>query len=82
MRRLGVKFDVVSPFAGTVGKILFRAGDKVEEGDVIVSLIRNGVTHDILSPVTGYTDTVEVEGGDLVISGMILATVIQASDAE
>ncbi|WP_164553365.1 acetyl-CoA carboxylase biotin carboxyl carrier protein subunit [Brevibacillus marinus] len=78
---MGVKFEVVSPFAGTVGRICFRAGEKVEEGDVIVTLTHNGITHDILSPVSGYTDSVEVEGGDQVIAGMILATIIQSNDA-
>jgi multidrug efflux pump subunit AcrA (membrane-fusion protein) len=77
VRRLGLKFDVVSPFAGTVRQIRFQAGDRVEEGDVIFSLAGNGVTYDILSPVTGYTDSIEVDQGDFVIPGMILAAVVQ-----
>ncbi len=77
MRRLGLKFDVVTPFAGKIDKVLFRLGERVEEGDTLFSVNVNGVTYDILSPVTGFTDTVEVDQGDFVISGMILAAIIQ-----
>lgn len=80
MSRLGVTYDVISPFAGTVERIRFRKGDKVEEGEVFFSLVQDGLSFDILSPVTGYADSLEVERGDRVIAGMILATIRQTRD--
>lgn len=72
MSRLGLKYDVISPFAGTIERIRFQAGDKVEEGEVIFTLVGSGRTVDILAPVTGHAVGVEVEQGEVVIAGMIL----------
>lgn len=58
------------------------SGERVEEGDVIFTLLADGVTHNILSPVTGLTDTIEVDEGDRVIAGMILAGIIQVDEKE
>lgn len=77
---MGLIFDVVTPFAGTIDRILFQLGERVEEGEVLFSLTSNGVKHDILSPVTGYTHTIEVDEGDFAISGMILAAIIQSGE--
>ncbi|QRG66483.1 biotin/lipoyl-binding protein [Brevibacillus choshinensis] len=72
---MGLKYDVISPFAGTIERIRFQAGDRVEEGEVIFTLVGSGRTVDILSPVTGYANGVEVEQGEKVIAGMILAAI-------
>lgn len=77
---MGLKYDVVSPFAGMIERIRFQAGDRVEEGEVIFTLAGSGQTVDILSPVTGYADAVEVEQGEMVIAGMILAAIRLAED--
>ncbi|RNB85380.1 biotin/lipoyl-binding protein [Brevibacillus nitrificans] len=69
---MGLKYDVISPFAGTIKRIRFQAGDRVEEGEVIFTLVGPGKTVDILSPVTGHAVGVEVEQGEVVIAGMIL----------
>jgi pyruvate/2-oxoglutarate dehydrogenase complex dihydrolipoamide acyltransferase (E2) component len=80
VRRLGLRFDVVTPFAGIIDKILFQLGNRVEEGDAIFTLKSNGVTHNILAPITGYPDTVEVDQGDVVIPGMILTSIVETDD--
>lgn len=75
MSRLGLKYDVISPFAGTIERIRFQAGDRLEEGEVIFTLAGSNKTVDILSPVSGYAAGVEVEQGEVVIAGMILAAI-------
>ncbi|WP_035287479.1 biotin/lipoyl-containing protein [Brevibacillus massiliensis] len=79
MRRV-IHFDVIAPFDGTVARILFEQGDKVEQGEAMFSLHVKGVTHEILSPVTGYAHSLEVAPGDTVISGMILGRVAEISE--
>ncbi|MED4587061.1 hypothetical protein [Brevibacillus choshinensis] len=73
---MALKYDVISPFAGTIERIRFQAGDRVEEGEVIFTLVGGGKTVDILSPVTGHADGVEVEQGEVVIAGMILMAIM------
>lgn len=80
MSRLGLKYDIVSPFAGKIERIRFRPGDRVEEGEVIFTLTGSGKSVDILSPVTGCADSVDVEQGELVIAGMILAVIKMAEE--
>lgn len=80
MSRLALKYDVISPFAGTIACIRFQAGERVEEGEVIFTLDGDGKSVDILSPVTGYAEGVEVEQGEVVIAGMILAAIRLAEE--
>lgn len=82
MKRLGFRFDVITPFAGRIDRIYCAAGDSVEEGDALLSLHSNGMSHQILSPVTGYLDSTEVSLGDFVISGMIVACILEADKVE
>lgn len=76
MSRLALKYDIISPFAGTIERICFQSGDRVEEGEVILTLVGVGKTVDILAPVTGHADGVEVGQGEVVIAGMILLAII------
>ena len=78
---MGLKYDVISPFAGTIERTWFQSGDRVEEGEIFCTLTVTGKRIDILSPVTGYVDVMEIEQGELVIAGMILASIV-LSDVE
>jgi biotin carboxyl carrier protein len=82
VKRLGIRFDVITPFAGRIDRIYCAAGDCVEEGDALLSLHSSGMSHQILSPVTGYLDSTEVSLGDFVISGMIVACILEADKVE
>ncbi len=82
MKKLGFRFDVITPFAGTIDRIYYAAGESVEEGAILLSLQSNGMVHQILSPVTGYLDSAEVSQGDFVISGMIVACMLEAEKIE
>lgn len=82
VRRLGFKFDVITPFAGTIERAYYAAGERVEEGDVLLSLQSSGMLHQILSPVTGYLYSSEVTQGDFVISGMIVACIKEDDEVE
>ncbi|MGG4494936.1 biotin/lipoyl-containing protein [Brevibacillus reuszeri] len=73
---MGLKYDVISPFAGAIERILFRTGERVHEGEVIFTLVDGQKSIDILAPVSGIIDAVEVERGDLVIASMILASIM------
>ncbi|MGG1663289.1 biotin/lipoyl-containing protein [Brevibacillus sp. NRS-1366] len=77
---MGLKYDVISPFVGTIERILFRSGDRVQEGESLFTLVDGRKSIDIFSPVTGYVDAVEVEKGDHVIEGMILASIVLSND--
>jgi len=77
---LGLKYDVISPFAGKIERVLFRPGDRVQEGEIIFTLVDGQKSIDIFSPVTGFMDAVEVERGDLVIASMILTSIILSHD--
>ena len=79
---MGIMFEIITPFAGTVSRIMFHLGDKVEEGDVLFSLVNNGVNYDILSPISGYFDRIEVDKGDQVLSGMILGCIKESNSRE
>ncbi|WNC14906.1 biotin/lipoyl-containing protein [Brevibacillus brevis] len=72
---MALKYDVVSPIAGTITRIRFLPGGRVEEGEVLFTLDQAGKSVDILSPVSGYADGLEVEQGEVVIAGMILAAI-------
>ncbi len=78
---MGLKYDVISPFEGTIERTWFQSGDWVEEGEVFCTLTVTGKRIDILSPVTGYVNEIEIEQGELVIVGMILASIMM-SDVE
>jgi biotin carboxyl carrier protein len=82
VKKLGFKFDVITPFAGTIDRIYYAPGESVEEGATLLSLHSNGMVHQILSPVTGYLDSAEVSQGDFVISGMIVACMLEAEKKE
>ncbi|KQL45805.1 hypothetical protein AN963_12230 [Brevibacillus choshinensis] len=73
---MALKYDVIAPFAGTIERIRFHAGDRVEEGEVIFTLVGVGKSVDILSPVTGHADGLEVEQSEVVIAGMILMSIM------
>jgi biotin carboxyl carrier protein len=75
VRKLGLTFDIITPFAGIIRKISAHKGDYLEEGDVAFWIDANGISHKILSPISGYIDVIEVDEGDYVLSGMILGNV-------
>ncbi|MGD8189897.1 biotin/lipoyl-binding protein [Brevibacillus ginsengisoli] len=74
-----LKFDVITPFAGTVEQIFFRQGERVEEGDKLFTIKGKDNVYDIQSPITGFTDQIEVSHGDQVICGTILAQIKEAA---
>jgi pyruvate/2-oxoglutarate dehydrogenase complex dihydrolipoamide acyltransferase (E2) component len=65
-----------------IDRIYCAAGERVEEGGVLLTLHSSGTVHQILSPVTGYLDSAEVTQGDFVISGMIVAYILEADKEE
>ncbi|HBZ79308.1 hypothetical protein NST23_21995 [Brevibacillus sp. FSL K6-0770] len=73
---MGLKYDVVSPFAGTIERIFFQLSDSVQEGELLFTLAEGSRRMDILSPVTGSVEAIEVESGEPVIAGMILASIV------
>lgn len=75
---MDLKFDVVTPFAGKIDRILVQLGERATVGEAIFTISAAGRNYDIFSPVNGYTCSIEVEEGDQVIQGMILATVTVA----
>lgn len=77
---MGLRYDVISPFVGTIERILFHTGDRVQEGEILFTLVDGRKSIDIFSPVTGYVDAVEVDKGDHVIAGMILASIILSNE--
>ena len=72
-----VSYDIVSPFNGRIAEIFYVIGDRVQEGEVIFSLMVDDVPMQILSPVSGLIGRMEVNIGEHVIAGMIMGTVIE-----
>lgn len=77
---MGLKFDVVTPFAGRIKQVRVGLGEKTNVGEAIFTISASEGQYDILSPVTGKAYSIEVEEGDEVIQGMILATVKEEAE--
>lgn len=81
MKKLGLKFDVVTPFAGRIKHVHVRLGERTTVGEAVFTISALDQHYDILSPITGKTFSIEVEEGDEVIQGMILATVKEEANS-
>jgi biotin carboxyl carrier protein len=65
--------DLVSPMPGRVRKILVRAGEAVERGQVLLVLEAMKMEHAIRAPRDGIMSRLNVVEGQLVEAGMELA---------
>ncbi len=69
----GTGTPVKAPMPGTVLKINVQAGDKVNEGDVIIILEAMKMENEIVAPVSGTLNKLTVQRGAAVATDDILA---------
>jgi len=60
---------VTSPLVGSVMSVKVKAGDKVKEGDVMLTLAASNVETEILAPLSGTIVKVSVAVGSVVNAG-------------
>ena len=68
-------FKVISETAGTIFRIERKAGDTIDEGDVILILESMKMEIEILAEKKGIIKSFLVEEGDLVQEGQHLANI-------
>ena len=66
---------VSSPMPGTILDVKVKAGDKVEEGQVLMILEAMKMENEIMAPVSGTVASVNVSAGSTVQSGDILCSI-------
>ena len=66
---------VKSPMPGTILDVKVKAGDKVEEGQVLMILEAMKMENEIMAPVSGTVASVNVSAGSTVQSGDILCSI-------
>ncbi|HET8564734.1 MAG TPA: biotin/lipoyl-containing protein [Candidatus Binatia bacterium] len=67
--------SVVAPMVGKVLKIEKRAGDRVEEDDVVVIMEAMKMEIPVVAPVSGVVKDVKVSAGQAVEADQILAEI-------
>ena len=66
---------VVSPMPGTILDVKVKAGDKVEEGQVLMILEAMKMENEIMAPKSGTVAAVNVSSGAAVQSGDVLCSI-------
>jgi len=66
---------IEAPITGTVIRVEVKAGDKVEEGDVILYIESMKMENPILAPVAGRVVEVKVSAQQVVETGNVLAVI-------
>lgn len=69
------KNAVVAPLAGSVARVLVKAGDKIESGQVLVVLEAMKMETEITAPHAGIVSAVHVQPGEAVQGGQALVEV-------
>jgi len=67
--------SLVAPMPGRITGIKVAAGDKVEAGDVLITMEAMKMEHSIRAPEKGVVGSLAFEVGDLVEGGSVLAVV-------
>jgi glutaconyl-CoA decarboxylase len=60
---------VTSPIAGTVTAVKIKAGDKVKEGELMLSIAAGGSETEILAPISASAAKICVAAGSMVNAG-------------
>lgn len=63
------------PITGKIISVEAKAGDKVEEGDVICTIEAMKMENPIMAPVAGTVTDVRVKVGEVVSSGNVIAVI-------
>jgi len=66
---------VKSPMPGNILDVKVKAGDKVEEGQVLMILEAMKMENEISAPVSGTVASVNVSSGSTVASGDVLCSI-------
>lgn len=66
------KTTVVSFISGTIREVFFKAGDKVQEGDVLLSLEAMKMINLIKASQTGVIEEILIKEGELVVKNQHL----------
>ncbi|MBP2653267.1 MAG: gcdC [Firmicutes bacterium] len=66
---------VASPMPGKVIKVIAKAGDKVNKGDVLMILEAMKMQNEISAPVGGTLKSVNVDAGQSVKPGEVMAVI-------
>ena len=78
IKRRGVKENkdiIVAPLPGTIFSVDVKKGDKVKEGDKLVSLMAMKMESEIVAPKEGKVNEVKVKKNDSVNKGDILVII-------
>ncbi len=67
--------EVKAQLPGNVYEVLFKAGDRVKKGDILVILEAMKMETPVSSPVDGVIQSYEVEKGQTVQAGQVIATI-------
>ncbi len=67
--------NVEAPLPGKVLKIIAKAGDKIAEGDDILSIESMKMENPIVAPVSGTVKEIKVAAGAMVKAGDLIATI-------
>ncbi|MCB1760966.1 MAG: biotin/lipoyl-binding protein [Gammaproteobacteria bacterium] len=70
--------DVTSPLAGTILEVKVSAGQKVDNGDLLLVLEAMKMESMIVAPVEGRVQSISVSAGDSVVEGQVLLSITTA----
>ncbi len=71
----GGRGDILSPLPGNILKVMVKAGDRVEKGQIVAIMEAMKMENEIESPLAGVVSRVAVHEGDTILENALIMSI-------